>query len=1182
MIAKFDIEAFLTANDDLGRKVESGEIADIREYLEKDGYREISDGERPFHFAFEPYDDELYALLFPSVVAEVERGTFETLFDHFATHGYFEIVSEKKRQWFPKDTNPATSPLHIFGFNYQAFEMANPDIMETMRKEGHDNLPEYMYMRGFASILKGERPFHPLFEPFDEKRYLEIFDDVREAVAKGVFKSGYEHFRRTGYKEIVTLRKWPMSEVARNPKEPMQEKRDTNDIEEALLVVTLGESIPSPMLNLFTSDASSLVVVEPRRFAKSWPLEDIESLSPLPDIHGENGGYRRVVLFCTSTRKETLSSAIESLKNISGRGAKSVRSIVVLPGDFQKCGSPHILDSYRSVVDSFDMESVSLVSRKVIDGRDRRWMTDTLSFLSGDVRAGFPEDTPFGEFSPPVGIEDGLELFCDEMRRLDDISANYGLLGMDGYAMALYDAYFDAEYYLDRYGDIRRAKIDPALHYLKNGWREDRSPTPYFDNRLYRLDMYDDGSTVSFIHYLVIGRYYGESTWMPDIGSGELVLPNPDIFEGEIPILKAPSFDETEVSILIPAFNNMRFTLSAISSVIEHSDGVAYEIVVLDDASDDGISDGIDRYLEGIEVVKNEKNLGFLRNCNQGAEKVSSEYIVLLNSDTAVQPGWLVAMLETMKRDPSIGLVGPKYLYPDGKLQEAGGIVWRDASAWNYGHGDYPGIPAYNYLKECDYISGASIMIRKSLWDEIGGFDERYAPAYYEDTDLAFEVRKRGYRVVYQPKSKVVHYEGISHGKDESAGIKRYQEINREKFLEKWRDTLQREHAENAEDPFTARDRSASRPHMLYVDQYAPTYDMDAGSKAALHYLRELRDMGFAIHFIGDSFSQYPGDRYLDELLDMGIEVLYGRWCERNWKRWLEENGKYIGYAVLSRPDITARYIDAVGANSTARILYCAHDLHFFRELREMEVKGVGEKKARNVERRRESELSVMRKADISCLFSSAEKREMERLDPSISTEVVPLYIYDTFRDDIPPLDGRRDIVFVGGFMHNPNVDAVLWFVLEVWPILKEKIPDLRFHIAGSNPTPVIEALESEDMVVTGYISDDELKRLYDSCMVAVAPLRYGAGIKGKVVDALYNGVPLVTTTIGAEGLESQKPIMEIADEAMEFADAVVRLYRDRDRADELRENAMEYCVENFSSSYARKRLETIFHQGER
>ena len=238
---------------------------------------------------------------------------------------------------------------------------------------------------------------------------------------------------------------------------------------------------------------------------------------------------------------------------------------------------------------------------------------------------------------------------------------------------------------------------------------------------------------------------------------------------------------DPQVSIIVPVYNQIHYTYACLKSILENTRDVTYEIIIANDCSTD-ITSKIDKFVENINVITTEKNLRFLLNCNNAAKYAKGKYILFLNNDTQVQENWLEPLVSLIEKDDSIGMVGSKLVYPDGRLQEAGGIIWSDASGWNYGRLSNPQDSEYSYVKECDYISGAAMMIKHSLWKEIGGFDERFAPAYYEDTDLAFEVRKHGYKVMLQPASIVVHFEGISNGTDITSGQKLYQVKNSEKF----------------------------------------------------------------------------------------------------------------------------------------------------------------------------------------------------------------------------------------------------------------------------------------------------------------------------------------------------------------------------------------------------------------
>ena len=664
-----------------------------------------------------------------------------------------------------------------------------------------------------------------------------------------------------------------------------------------------------------------------------------------------------------------------------------------------------------------------------------------------------------------------------------------------------------------------------------------------------------------------------EKIGLVDEEKGSFVFDPVDLNKTEFEKLTLPKCDEPLVSIIIPVYNQFHYTYNCIKSIINHTRGIKYEVILADDVSTDKTSE-IETVIENLRVIHNKKNLGFLLNCNNAAQFARGRHIHFLNNDTSVQRGWLSSLLSLIENDEKIGMVGSKLVYPNGLLQEAGGIFWNDASAWNYGRGKSPMAAEFNYVKEVDYISGASILILKSLWDEIGGFDERFVPAYYEDSDLAFEVRKHGYKVVYQPESVVVHFEGMSNGTDTSNGVKAYQVENKSKFYEKWEHVLKENHFENGKNVFLARDRSKNKKCILFVDHYVPTFDKDAGSRATYQHLKLMVELGYNIKFIGDNFLKY--EKYTKTLEDLGIEVLYGKKYMFGWKGWIKENAQYIDTVVLSRPHISKKYIDFIKQNTNAKIVYYVHDLHFLREFREYELTKNPKLKASS-DYWKKVELDLMEKSDVVVTFSSDEKKIIDGYFPSSKAVVTPIFIFDEFNYESVSLSGRKDILFVGGFNHKPNEDAVLWFVKEIWPNILREIPDCKFIVAGSNPTEKIRKLASKNIIVTGFVSDNMLDEYYQQCKVCVIPLRFGAGVKGKTIEAIYKKIPIVSTPIGVEGLYDIENYVDATEEPSEFARKVINYYKNDDLAEKAVSKYHEYLSKYFSDEYTKKIFKNIF-----
>ncbi|NBC36895.1 glycosyltransferase [Novosphingobium sp. FSY-8] len=746
---------------------------------------------------------------------------------------------------------------------------------------------------------------------------------------------------------------------------------------------------------------------------------------------------------------------------------------------------------------------------------------------------------------------------------------------------------FDAAWYAARYPDVAASGMDPLEHYVWLGWRLQRAPGPgagvsapdLVAERAGLIGANDAGADGAGVPQgdwppPPLGDF-----WLPQVlrdviisGYGEGVAPlywylcsvmarwvdEPDGFAGSgdaarlvarLQALAARGDAPPDVSVIVPVYNHVLDTMLCLVSVLEHAGNRAVEVIVADDGSSDATARLVGAIGGCVRHVRQAENLGFLGNCNAAAGSARGAHIVLLNNDTLVLPGWLEALLAPFDADwrgIPVGLVGAKLLNWDGSLQEAGGIYWNDGSAWNYGRGQDARAPQFNYVKEADYCSGAAIAIPNALWHALEGFDRHFLPAYCEDADLAFRVRAAGYATLYQPAAEVIHHEGRSHGRDTGQGIKAHQITNQAKLRDRWADDLAREHYPNAVNVWRARDRTGARPHVLVVDHYVPQWDRDAGSRSTFDCIQTLIQMGVQVTFWPDNLHADPA--YCPRLQAMGVEVMYGPALAGGFARFMAERADLYDAVLLNRPHIAGAYYDAIRGESGARVAYYGHDLHHLRMQRHLDTTGEGSAQA--IARMRRIERDVCLRADCVLFPDPNEVAAVARdLGGGRDYLTLPVVCHDgtagAARLAGDGCDRGAELLFVGGFAHPPNRDGLLWFVTHVMPLLRGRVPGVRLTVVGSNAPADVLALDGGDIRVLGQVSDDALAAAYDAAAVAVAPLRFGAGVKGKVVEAMARGVPVVTTSIGAQGIAQADQALFVADAAEGFADGVAAALRD-------------------------------------
>jgi len=630
-----------------------------------------------------------------------------------------------------------------------------------------------------------------------------------------------------------------------------------------------------------------------------------------------------------------------------------------------------------------------------------------------------------------------------------------------------------------------------------------------------------------------------------------------------------PLVSQPIVSILLVTFNKVEYTFQCLESLKANTD-VPYEVIIVDNASTDRTPELLDR-LENVTVIKNEDNLGFVKACNQGAKSARGKYVTFLNNDTQVCPGWLHSLVRTMEEYPKCGAVGGKLITPEGRLQEAGSILLSDGAVLGYGRDNNPASPEYNFVREVDFCSGACLLVSKCLFTELGGFDERYAPAYYEEADLCFSIRQSGFKVVYQPETVIIHYEFGSGSHRKASELSK---VNKKKFVDKWDECLAKDNMNMSDVKVVfARDRRAGQ-RVLVVDDRIPAPYLGSGYPRAYAMLCDLASLGYIVTFVPLSAPDciQPHTRYLQQ---MGIEVFYSD-TDLEFKKFIAARKGYYETAIVSRPHNMSKVIDILRRYSpSTTVIYDAEALFALRDILKHEVEG---KRFSENEQKRliAKEVELLKKADILVAVSEYEKKVFNDFGcAKVEVWGHPLSLKTTdtnFKD-------RKDILFVGSFLlpDSPNEDAAIYFVEKIFPAIKAKL-NCRLWIVGTNRLESIKALESEHIVVTGRVVD--LMEYFDRCRLFVVPHRFSAGISLKLLESMSNGLPAVVSPLIAKqlGLTDGEEVL-VASSPDKFVDNVERLYTDEKIWKKLRATSSNFVQKTCNEEGMKKNLDKIVKQ---
>jgi GT2 family glycosyltransferase/glycosyltransferase involved in cell wall biosynthesis len=625
----------------------------------------------------------------------------------------------------------------------------------------------------------------------------------------------------------------------------------------------------------------------------------------------------------------------------------------------------------------------------------------------------------------------------------------------------------------------------------------------------------------------------------------------------------APLAGRSPDMTIVLVTKSLESTLAFVDSLAHSQGRLALDLIICDVGKGD-VTGVLFANRPNFLYIRCEPDAAYSNAANQSLSSISTNVVGFFEAETLMQgeaPQHLLSSLTDQK-----GIVGPQVLYPDGRLKAAGGIVKYRKAAYGYGHLDpQPDHPRYKFARQVDFCP-AGYLIKRDIIHELAGFNEQYRTFEFAHIDLAFRARALGHSCHYCPSAQVFSYcaEG---GEDRQND---------------W-DRFAREKAAQIVDDYETTGQDLSRLHdrapagrVLYIDADSPTPDQNAGSAYTINIIRILNEFGFRVTFVPESNFIHRG-KYTDTLQAMGVEAIYAPYFHNVRDLLIEKDGNFE-LVVLCRVEIAHRYLDLVRQLvPRARIVFNTVDLHFLREMRGAELLDQAELLER-AQRTRHAEVASIRKADATIVLTDQEADIVRREAPGALIHVIPLVPDpDELCRAAPfaaPFAARSGVIFVGTYQHAPNADAVTYFVRSIWPLFRQRVPTAVFRIVGSGVTPEVQALAGNGVEVVGFV--DDLDAVLAQCRVAVVPLRYGAGMKGKILTSLRAGLPTVSSSIGIEGfaLTPGEEIL-VEDDPYVFADAVTRLYTDEAMWTRLSQKELEFARKNFSFDRSRD----LFHR---
>ena len=645
-------------------------------------------------------------------------------------------------------------------------------------------------------------------------------------------------------------------------------------------------------------------------------------------------------------------------------------------------------------------------------------------------------------------------------------------------------------------------------------------------------------------------------------------------------------------SIIIPTMQKNINVLNKLVNILDNSECIG-EIIIIDNSLK-----GYDYPSNKIKVIVPEKNLYVNPSWNLGIKSAKFDYFGILNDDLLIPKDLCKKVLDFICKTKNVGHVGldSNIIVPTSETEfntlpkNADKIMYKvlkkTIHTWYWGSAFF----GYknNYIKIPDEMKiwcGDNFLLKNNkdkgfINYQIKNIEIKHLHSYTSSSKEFDDIKRadRNYYAKIDPKimleqeteeTEKPFYKKIFELKNSNDGT------HKEITVLGIKVSIKKDFSKYAKQI-----NKSEKPICLYIDSNILQPDTNCGDRASFGYIKLLKQMNIDVYFMPVGI-HCRFENCFDIFNKLNIDIIKTDKNKTNMlliEKWLQVNGNKLDYIFINRPDVWNKIYKFTKIYAPqAKLIYQGHDIHYLRLQRQQELNRTLNL-TYEIIKYQELEHSIWDNADIILYFSKAEVDIVKKYNPKACVYDVPLYTDDVFKNSKYNAGERKDLLFVGSFNHKPNLDGILWFVNKVFPKVQSLYEDIKLYIVGSNPTKEIINLANKNIIVTGYISDEELSSLYGKVRLVVAPLLYGAGIKGKIIEALQQGLPVLTTDIGAEGIANDNNAISIANTEKEWISNLCDLYDDMGKLNEMSFKSNLLVKTNFSKEYAKKSLTAMFN----